>query len=529
MKKRYGLILAGIIFLFLGISFADGPEFVIKEENVEITVQNDSSLDIWYFLTIETTSGPQRGIYFGIPKDEITDYSVTSGNTMLDVEKQGKRLKIYFPEIANTGDITKLKIHLIVPDMVYKDVEGRVGVEFIPAYWDYQDVNILRVKFIAPEGVSKEELGCKPVPADNFGEENGRAFAYWERTLSKGERFDCGISFPEGYVTNVLEKNPESDNPSIIIGILFILVTFIVVAYTLYRVLKAAKKMYKDPTMHMESLGVRKDLDNAEAAVLLGAHPFKIINIILFGLVKKGRIRILQWNPVKVEILPTREEQKTYHCPNCGAPMKGESEIEYCEYCGCEVVLEGKTFYYENQFLLKGIKEDGTLDVDGVKIVLKSLSRNVDRKMKGYCRRDTEKYYKEKIEKFWGELKNVSPEERYRLFGEKAGWLMIDDKFDDKFGSTFKDVDATFRPTSWWIWYNLPKGSYKGKEFAKNFGKGKKSIEKNPGISAKKLAGAITPIVIAHSGKSCVCACVSCACACACVSCACACAGGGGF
>ena len=138
---------------------------------------------------------------------------------------------------------------------------------------------------------------------------------------------------------------------------------------------------------------------NAEAAVLLGAHPFKIINIILFGLVKKGRIRILQWSPVKVEILPTREEQKTYHCPNCGAPMKGESEIEYCEYCGCEVVLEGKTFYYENQFLLKGIKEDGTLDVDGVKIVLKSLSRNVDRKMKGYCRRDTEKYYKEKIEK----------------------------------------------------------------------------------------------------------------------------------
>ncbi|MCK4247764.1 MAG: hypothetical protein KAX04_04415, partial [Methanomicrobia archaeon] len=201
MKKRHGLILIVILFLLLGNFAADGPEFVIEEENVEITVLKDSSLDIWYFLTIKTTLGPQRGIYFGIPKENILDYSVTSGNTMLDVEKQDTKLKIYFPATANSGDITKLKIHLIVPEMVYKDEEGRVGVEFYPAWWDYQRVNAMKVKFIAPEGVTTEELGCYPAPADNFGEENGRAFAYWERSLSEGERFRCGISFPEGYVT----------------------------------------------------------------------------------------------------------------------------------------------------------------------------------------------------------------------------------------------------------------------------------------------------------------------------------------
>ena len=174
---------------------ADGPEFVIEEENVEITVLKDSSLDIWYFLTIETILGPQRGIYFGIPKEDIPDYSVTSGNTMLDVEKQGTKLKIYFPAIANSGDVTRLKIHLIVPEMVYKDKEGRVGVEFYPAWWDYQRVDVLRVKFIAPEGVTIDELRCYPASADNFAEESGRAFAYWERSLSEGERFRCGISF----------------------------------------------------------------------------------------------------------------------------------------------------------------------------------------------------------------------------------------------------------------------------------------------------------------------------------------------
>ena len=529
MKKRYGLILAIILFLFLGNFTADGPEFVIEEEDVEITVLKDSSLDIWYFLTIKTTSGPQRGIYFGIPKENILDYSVTSGSTMLDVEKQGTKLKIYFPAVADSGDVTRLKIHLLVPEMVYKDEEGRVGVEFYPAWWDYQQVNALRVKFIAPEGVTKEDLGCYPAPADNFGEEDGRAFAYWERVLNSGEKFRCGISFPEGYVTNVAEEKPSASNLSLFIGLAIIIIVVLAIAFGIYKAVRAAKKMYTDPKMSMESLGVRKDLDNIEAAVLLGAHPFKIINILLFGLVKKGKIKILKWDPVKMEILPSRKEEKSYHCPNCGAPMRGESEKEFCEYCGCEVVYEGKTFYYENQFLLKGIKKDGTLDVNGIKLVLKSLNRTVDRKIKGYCRRDTEKYYKDRIEKYWGELKKISPEERYRLFGEKAGWLMIDEKFDDKAGSTFRDVDAMFRPTSWWLWYNLPKGQYSGKEFAREFGKGKKSIEKNPGISAKKLAGIIAPTAVAHSGKSCVCACVHCACACACVSCACACAGGGGF
>ncbi len=528
MKQCYGLVLILTFFLFLGAFSADGPEFLIEEENVEVTVQKDSSLDIWYFLTIKTTEGPQQGIYFGIPKEEIIDYTVTSDGRMLDVEKQGTRLKIYFPRVAETGDVTRMKIHLIVPKMVYKDEEGRVGVEFYPAWWDYQEVKVLRVKLIAPEGVTLNELGCEPAPADTFDEENGWAFAYWERTLGEGEKFRCGISFPEGYVTNVTEEKPGPDTSSILIGVAIILVVVIFIGYGIYKAAKKAKE-YIDPKMHMESLGVRKDLDNIEAAVLLGAHPFKIINILLYGLVKKGKIRIQEWSPVKVEILPSREEEKAYHCPNCGAPMTGESEREFCEYCGCEVTFEGKTFYYENQFLLKGMKKDGTFDEKGMKLVLKGLNNAVNRKMKGYCRKDTEKYYTDEIEAYWGELKTISPEEKYRLFGKKAGWLMIDEKFDGRARTTFKDVDTAFTPTSWWLWYHLPKGEYSGEKFAEEFNKGKQSVEKNPGLSEKTFAGIIAGKEVGHSEKACVCACASCACACACVSCACACAGGGGF
>ena len=239
---------------------ADGPEFVIEEENVEITVLKDSSLDIWYFLTIETILGPQRGIYFGIPKEDIPDYSVTSGNTMLDVEKQGTRLKIYFPAIANSGDVTRLKIHLIVPEMVYKDKEGRVGVEFYPAWWDYQRVDVLRVKFIAPEGVTIDELRCYPASADNFAEESGRAFAYWERSLSEGERFRCGISFPEGDVMNVIEEKSSASNHSILIDLAIVLIIVIAIVYGIYRVATAKKELtYVDSKMSMESLAIPKE------------------------------------------------------------------------------------------------------------------------------------------------------------------------------------------------------------------------------------------------------------------------------
>lgn len=259
--------------------------------------------------------------------------------------------------------------------------------------------------------------------------QNGRTVIWYEAQDIDPHDFPVGASLPEKYITGSLEKQTPSPTSAthgssavvtvlviifFAVILLFIIGIFIVIA----RVIKKAK--YIAPELAMESLGARKDLDAVEAAVVLEAHPFKLINILLLSLVKKGRMKIVDWKPVRCEILPEKEKMESFSCPNCGAPQKIVSEKQICEYCGTEIVISGRLAYYENDFLLHGIKKEGTLDEEGLKLLLKSLVEKVNEKMRGYSRPETQKFYKDQIEKYWGNLRNVSEEERFRLFGRSS-------------------------------------------------------------------------------------------------------------
>jgi hypothetical protein len=130
------------------------------------------------------------------------------------VEKQDSQLKIWFLNEAQTGDVTEIKISFFVQYMIYPDEEGRLGMEFYPAWWDYQEIGLLRVKFILPEGCDISEVGNYPANAENRGMEAGKAFVYFERkNLEPGYKFECGVSFPEQYITGDLEKPPITEKP----------------------------------------------------------------------------------------------------------------------------------------------------------------------------------------------------------------------------------------------------------------------------------------------------------------------------
>ncbi len=210
MKKVIPLVT--FLFLFCSIN-AQGPEFAVQEENVEITINNDATVEIWYYLTIKTTQGPQRGIFLGIPEYPIHDYAASQNGKMLKVEKEATSLKIYFLDEAQTGDITELKVSFVAEGMIYPDEEGRVGMEFYPVWWNDQRMEVLRVKFILPEGCDISEVGNYPAIAENRGMEGGRAFVYFERAnLDPGYKFLCGVSFPEEYVVSAEERTP-ADTP----------------------------------------------------------------------------------------------------------------------------------------------------------------------------------------------------------------------------------------------------------------------------------------------------------------------------
>ncbi len=244
MKKVISLVT--FLFLFCSIN-AQGLEFAVQEENVEITINNDATVEIWYYITIKTTEGPQNGIYLGVPEYQIHDYAASQNGKMLKVEKEATRLKIYFLDAAQTGDVTELKVSFVAEGLIHPDEEGRVGMEFYPAWWNDQRTEVLRVKFILPEGCDISEVGNYPATAENRGMEGERAFVYFERAnLDPGYKFLCGVSFPEQYIISVEERTP-AETPEAITTSLFqyFFVFFAILAVTVIVVMKVRSKTSK--------------------------------------------------------------------------------------------------------------------------------------------------------------------------------------------------------------------------------------------------------------------------------------------
>lgn len=221
------------LILFL-VFVANGPEFIVEEEIVEVTINTDSSVEIWYSFTIHTTKGPQKGIYIGIPTESIYDCVASQAGKALKVEKESYRLKIWFLEEVQSGTVTELDVQFTAEGIFHPDEEGRLSLEFFPAWWENQRTDVLRVKFILPEGCPISEVETSP-ETDNAGMENGRAFVYFERVdVDPGYRFRYSVTFPEEYITITAEPSTVPVEPityedfKILIYILFIILVAVV-------------------------------------------------------------------------------------------------------------------------------------------------------------------------------------------------------------------------------------------------------------------------------------------------------------
>ena len=532
------LFIAGL--MVLAAPAAAALDFDVDEQSVEIEIYEDWSLQVWYYLTITTTEGPHNGIYLGIPDANICDFAASVDGSLLKVEQTtyngGDVLKIYFPDTAFAGDTTELLVSFWAFDRIFPDQtdDANVGVFFIPATWDGKAIGHQTVTYMLPQGVSASDI--KFVPNPQGMQVTDRLEVFYERYNALPDSFETNVLFPVSFLVPEEDKriNPcesEAGFPLVlVIAVFAIIIAVLVVLLIVFKALTGGKgkRPYKKPELAMESLGVRKDLDTVEASILLGAHPVKVTNLIVLGLVKKGKAIVESWGPLTLSVTEEADEMKDIKCPNCGAPIQPDVTLQTCGYCGSEIQMKGRPAYYENQFLLHAVKKDGTLDERGLHVALTNLSKRVNEKMRGYNRTDSVSYYEEKVAASWGDVKNATDEEKYRVFGEDLGWLMLDKEYEDKVDGTFRGLDTRWTPASWWVWYNLGRASSMGgNEFADKAKITNSTSDTRFGVKSDKLKAAIA-VAHAHKGGS-SCACANCACACACVSCACACAGGGGF
>jgi hypothetical protein len=532
----------------LGMVEAWSGSYHMEKEWAKIWINQDGTIDLFYNITISLDSGDN--INYVLVGQPTRDFTIGSA-----ADQYGNKL---YPSDASQGSDYKVKVPLHTPlvagqniwftvltnvaHMIYLDNKtyDNVGMKFIPTWWPVSVQN-LRVSIVLPSGVTQDTVKTLVNWTSVNTEPDGRLAVFWEtQNLSPNQQYPVGVSFPKRFVQSYdlppSDTNPPSgSNPPIdvpvnflpAIAMFFFIGVFVFIAVV--AVFANSKRQYLSPSLSMETLGILHGLTAVEASYLLDLKPTMIVTEILYSLLKKRAVWVEDTKPsLKLRIMPEFQD------------MTGTSE--------------NPLRYYETDFL-KAIREDGTLDEEGLAETVMSLRNNVEDKMRGYCRRDTIDYYRGITAKAWEQVQQAgTPELASNAYDEQLLWLMLDSDFNGRTQTVFHD--RVFEPSPMWFWYwygyrhydphptyqpnvNIPAQSAKpptilGADFANNIATAVESTSSNIVLSIEKFANAILPMPEAkashepaRSGATCVCACHACACACACVSCACACASGG--
>jgi hypothetical protein len=496
-------------------------QYRIDQEWVTLWINEDSSIELHYNITITYESSAQGYLSIGLPAKEFNIVSVTdlSGNSLpWDDISSGSNyvIEVYFGHPMNPGDggTVLLIATFPPPSILHPDElnEGYVGLQFMPTYFPDARVEDLRVAIVPPSGVTEETI--KTSETAFLTTVDGEFAVYWEYTnLPPNTQLIFGVSVPEQYITI------PSTGPDLWFYLtIFCVFVGIIIVISL---LRKRKGEYQKPKVKIEALGPARNLTAVEAAVVVGLKPVRVLTMILFGLLLKRFIKIKAMDPlIQLENLLNQAGESEHH------PR-----------------------YYEIDFL-KSLASDGSLNERRLARTYISLRENVDKKMRGYARKDTINYYQSIVSSAWNQVKQANtPQLAEETIEKNLEWLLLDEKYGERLKEAFPP-NIVIMPRPSWYWYGphfpskttTPSGPsippevkpIPAQEFADQIVTG---IEEAAGGLVKNVEDFTRKLIpskastqssrpVRHRSR-CVCACANCACACACVSCACACAGGG--
>ncbi len=499
--------------------------------NVYMTYQVDAKInsnsDPWNEVWIPATVGNMQ-------VTGVTDSNGNSHSYYIDggqIKTQGWNLQ--------HNDHVNLIIKSTLPGFVYQsDTPGRDIVQFTPPWWDMTIADTM-VKYVLPGEINVSDVKTGSRQYSGIGTEaDGRTMVFFNSTmLSNNQQFDTAVSFPDSFMAPgaVTSKGTPSGGgtsglPVDFGGIMdnicnwaFCGIWIIVPIMIIIGILGGSRKNYGSPTLSMNGMGVNQNLDPVEAAMLLRDDPRRILTMIMFGLMKKGNVKLISTEPLQLQLVARKDLN-----------------------------------YYEALFA-DAIKGD-VLNEDKLLACFKALAQRVVDKTRPYSRKETEAFYRKKIDDAWKDVQALdTPELKLQKYDTNMFWLMADEQFASKTPDALRSPGwntATIPPFYWWYPYyfgfphggtgpstgtSIPGGSQPTNQttssvesFAKNI---TSSVEKTSAgvvggvesfLGVRNAANAPPAAPAPSRSSSGGSACVSCACACVSCACACACAGGGG-
>jgi hypothetical protein len=361
--------------------------------------------------------------------------------------------------------------------------------------------------------------------------DDGRVVYVWSLPNARGDReYVFGASFPREYLAAGVVQQPPAFDLSVITDfccsgpwVWFAIFGggWAFLAFLGNRSQKRRRMKYLPPAVAVEGSGVKRGLTAVEAAILLEAPLNKVMTMILFGLVKKGIVTVESEKPLKVTVTD---------------PLPKDVKL----------------WYYERRFL-KATDKQGKLDEDELRDLAVDLIGDVNKKLTGFSRKETQAYYKDIAARAWKQVETAdTPEVLGERWGKGLEWTMLDEDWEDRTRDVFHGRPVTM--PHWWWFYRpwrttaaasgasisrpAPAGgsstpvtlpTLPGADFANTVVTGVENAANTVVSSVDRFTSGVTqttnpPPKSSSSSRG---GGYSCACACACAGCACACAGGG--
>jgi hypothetical protein len=591
-KSLILLIVLSVTLLFSGIFLttpvkAQTYRFTLPVYEVEAYLEKDGSLTLKYIMTFQNDSSASPLDFVDVAMPQAS-YSLSKVTAAIDSAKINDVTNSTFvsgialglgnmaiqPGNQGTVTVTITDIKPILYPYDGTDRQNYANFQFTPNFfgsqYDHSNATKYRMTIVLPPGVAVDQgvyFTPKNWPGDATPQEasqtkDGRVYYSWyTENANVHSDYLFGVALPAAVVpAEAISSKGTFDNtdygPATTSsgwqnflgmlpccgGIVAILALFIYLGIKGTQAANKRKLSYLPPKISMEGQGIKRGLTAVEAAILLEEPMSKILTMILFGLVKKEAVAVIQKDPLKVQATDPQP---------------------------------AGLYPYEIGFISSATTEDPAKRRTIMQSTMIDLVKDVTDKMKGFSKKETLDYYKDIMNRAWTSVQNSeTPEVKSEQFEKVLEWTMLDGEFDQHTKKTFNDT-VVFLPV-WWGNYDpayrglssgsrggtrgidsptssipsAPRGGgtggptlsmphLPGSDFAASLVGGMQATAAGIVGDITGFQGSITsktnPVPVSSpvsgssgwrggggSGGH-----TACACACACAGCACACAGGG--
>ncbi|NHI94516.1 MAG: hypothetical protein EAX96_18640 [Candidatus Lokiarchaeota archaeon] len=518
------------------IFFDDDTEYDFKvvSEIANVTIRTDGAIDIEYWITFRAYL-PIPIVDIGFPNHYYDLSSVQAdldGIPITDIRRSeylmvGVEIHLGTNKIQS-GATKTLHVKATNPIMVFRDditPFTMASVDFSPTWFDSyicNSVDYLEVNIHFPKGFTDGYSVRYHYTEPTFYYNATNLIFNWNWTNAKSEQYNVGVSYPIQAAGVVLDSwlywlfSPIQKVVFIVIIVIITIIALIGTYFIYRKYRKNAKQKYLKPSVKIECLGIKRGLTVPEAAILIGIRLDRVVSLIIFGLIRKGAIDVVTAKPL---LLDKKEEPPELH----------PYEKNFLKDC-----LEGQKMTYR-------VKDSA------LKKFMVDFIKDVNKKMEGYSRKDTELYYKRIMNNAFEQIKQSGIKEfDEKTLSENFEWLLLDPdekRMDKEFKGREVYVPYWYYHYHYYYIFRRPYPIYAGRmprvplrlngfEFANNVVKNletfSNSVVKNLSTFSNSVLNTIFPPASSSwgggmrgsssgGGGSCICAC-----ACACAGCACA-------